>query len=208
MDIQHMKHEPLPISNLSEYQVLFNLTPEDLGKKIIDFPAGLNSFSAEMFQQNHHVVACDESYVNTSTLKQLAEKIIEENQQDAHKTATIKHFEKDFPQGLKENRYVAGKLPKLPFSNHQFDLLLCSFFFFFNGDSIENGWNNLMEMLRIATEVRISPLLADQNPETLLGPLMLKLQTYSFGIEIRSISFPKLPASAMLRVWSQHCPIT
>ena len=206
MDIVMNTRQAKPL-NLSEYQVLFNLTPEDLDKKIIDFPAGLNSFSAEMFQQNRPAVACDKLYADSLALKQLAEKIVTENQPGADKVATIKYFEKDFPQGFKEKRYVAGNLPELPFSNHQFDLLLCSFFFFFNGDNVDNGWNNLMEMLRIATEVRISPLLADHNPEKLLGPLMLKLQMHSFGIEIRSISSPKLPASAMLRVWSQHCSI-
>lgn len=199
-----MRDKFLPISNLSDYQQLFNLTPEDLGKKILDFPAGLNSFSAEMLEQHHTAVACDEMYTDPVRLKQLGKTIsAHENHQ-----ATLQKFTEDFQPGIQQNRYINGALPTLPFSYHEFDLLLCSFFFFFNGDDLANYWDNLIEMLRVATEVRIAPLVSTQNLEQLLGPLMLKLQAHSFGIEVRSINSSDLPASAMLRVWSQHCQIT
>ncbi len=186
---------------LSQYQTLFSLTPDDLTKKIIDFPARLNSFNAEMFQQNHLSVACDELYMDPLKLKKFSQENLTIKANDAK---TIQQFEQDFQHGFKENRYVAGTLPRLPFTNYQFDLLLSSFFFFFNEDDLDQCWNNLMEMLRVATEVRVAPLSENQ---AFLGPLMLKLQTHAFGIEVRSITVPNLTNSAMLRVWSQNCPL-
>lgn len=187
--------------SLSEYQALFSLTSDELGKKIIDFPARLNSFNAEMFQQNHLSVACDELYADPLKVKQLSETNLTAK---TDHTITLQQFTQDFQHGFKENRYVAGTLPRLPFTNYQFDLLLSSFFFFFNEDDLDQCWNNLMEMLRVATEVRVAPLSENQ---AFLGPLMLKLQTHAFGIEVRSITVPNLTNSAMLRVWSQNCPL-
>lgn len=205
MDIVTMNTTQLQPLNLSQYQTLFNLTEDDLNKKILDFPARLNSFNAEMFQLNRLSAACDELYGDSLRLKQFSQTNLTHK---INSLKTIQQFEKDFQNGLKENRYVAGTLPQLPFNNHQFDLMLSSFFFFLNEDHLDNCWNNLMEMLRVATEVRIAPLLSEQNLQVLLGPLMLKLQMHSFGIEIRSITFPGLSACAMLRVWSQNCSLS
>ena len=154
-----------------------------------------------MFQQNHLSVACDELYADPLKLKQLSETNLIAKTDNV---TTLQQFTQDFQSGFKENRYVVGFLPQLPFSNHQFDLLLSSFFLLFNEDKLDQCWNNLMEMLRVATEVRIAPLSAAQ---AFLGPLMLKLQTHSFGIEVCSITAPSLASSAMLRVWSQNCPL-
>jgi hypothetical protein len=192
--------------NATEYQTLFDLTPEDLSKKIVDFPASLNSFSVELLEKNQQVVACDQVYGDPDALQKLSNTILE-NPQLSGRASILNKFDVDFKRGQKENRYVQGGFPHLPFKDHQFDLMLSSFFFFSPESTLESCWHNLMEMLRVATEVRIYPLLLDQSATALLGSLMLKLQMESFGVEVRSVTFPKLPNSAMLRVWAQNCQL-
>lgn len=192
-----------PAFNAAEYQILFDLTPDNLTQKIIDFPAGLNSFTAE----NKNVVACDEIY-DASLKREKRAKAILEDVQLSNRNQILEKFNADFEKGLTENRYVQGMLPKLPFKDHQFDLMLCSFSFFEKKAHLEDYWRMLIEMLRVATEIRIYPILNDKNSSEVLGPLMLKLQANGFGVEIRSVKFPNLPHSAMLRVWSQNCQLT
>jgi hypothetical protein len=93
------------------------------------------------------------------------------------------------------------------FKSYTFDLLLSSFFLFLQPESVENIWEKLMEMLRVATEVRIYPLPSNKVTTDQLGALMLKLQQNNFGIEIRSIVAPGWPNAGMLRIWSQNCSL-
>lgn len=197
-----LSNRPKVAFNIAEYEILFNLTPTDLTKKIIDFPSGLNSFTAEMVSKNLQVVACDPLYASDE-LQKFSDAMLK-NALLPDRTLILKEFYTDFTKEAGGHYYVGGNLPTLPFANHQFDLMLSSFFFFSPEATTENCWNNLMEMLRVATEVRIYPL---QNSTELLGPLMLKLQAASFGVEVRSIIFPKLPNAGMLRVWSQNCQL-
>lgn len=203
---RRQKMEKITSLNLSEYQMLFNLTPSDLEKKIIDFPAGLNSFTSELFLHNQSIIACDEIYVDPEKLKLLAEKTFNNSLSEKQKMI-ITQFIKDFEKGFQENRYIPKKSSTLPFNNHQFDLMLSPFFLSTDMTEPDICWNNLVEMLRVATEVRISPLLDGKNLENLLGPLMLKLQQNSFGMEIRSVTLSDLPHAAMLRIWSQNCEL-
>ena len=70
-------------------------------------------------------------------------------------------FTKDYDASRATGRYVDGALPNLPFSDHQFDLALCSHFLFLYSDhfSYEFHKEAIAEMLRVSREVRIFPLL-------------------------------------------------
>ena len=56
--------------------------------------------------------------------------------------------------------YVPGSLPTLPFSDRSFDLALCSHFLFTWSDVFDEAWHeaSLLELSRVATEVRVFPL--------------------------------------------------
>jgi len=56
--------------------------------------------------------------------------------------------------------YVAGALPRLPFTERSFDLALCSHFLFTWSDILDEAWHRaaLLELCRVATEVRVFPL--------------------------------------------------
>jgi hypothetical protein len=62
--------------------------------------------------------------------------------------------------------YVAGTLPHLPFRDQAFELALCSHFLFLYSDGLDAAFHQgaILELLRVAGEVRIFPLL-DYNGE-------------------------------------------
>ncbi|HOO84229.1 MAG TPA: class I SAM-dependent methyltransferase, partial [Prolixibacteraceae bacterium] len=70
-------------------------------------------------------------------------------------------FLADYEQGLEEGRYIAAELPKLPFDDNTFDLALCSHFLFLYSEHLDLDFHieAISEMLRVANEVRIFPVL-------------------------------------------------
>ena len=84
-------------------------------------------------------------------------------------------FLSDFEQGLEEGRYIAAELPNLPFADNTFDLALCSHFLFLYSDHLDLDFHiqAITEMLRVASEVRIFPVL-DLNaaPSVHLEPIL------------------------------------
>lgn len=48
--------------SLSEYIAMFNLTPTDLKRQILDCGGGPASFNAEMTRQDYFVISCDPIY--------------------------------------------------------------------------------------------------------------------------------------------------
>ena len=101
-------------------------------------------------------------------------KQVHENQQDfvwthvpsipelgRRRMAAMRRFLSDFPQGKVDGRYVDASLPDLPFGNSTFDLALSSHFLFLYSQQFDLAFHisNLQEMLRVASEVRVFPLL-------------------------------------------------
>lgn len=70
-------------------------------------------------------------------------------------------FLSDYEAGTSAGRYIAASLPHLPFPDRTFSLALCSHLLFLYSDhlSLEFHQNAIREMLRVADEVRIFPLL-------------------------------------------------
>ena len=70
-------------------------------------------------------------------------------------------FLADFKDGRAQGRYLPATLPQLPFANGAFDLALCSFLFFLRPErhSIPFHIDGLTELVRVACEVRVFPIL-------------------------------------------------
>ena len=100
----------------------------------------------------------------------------------------------------------------LPFPDFAFDLALCPDYLFTDDDNqnIEFHLQQIIELARVAKEVRIFPLSDSQGqPSPLLGPVLLALQQDNFGIEVRDVTTVLHPkGSAMLRVWAQQCHVS
>jgi ubiquinone/menaquinone biosynthesis C-methylase UbiE len=73
---------------------------------------------------------------------------------------SMTEFLMDYNEGKEEGRYVAEELPNLSFKDDQFDLALSSHFLFLYSEHLDEDFHmkSLLEMLRVAKEVRVFPL--------------------------------------------------
>ncbi|MBG1259445.1 SAM-dependent methyltransferase [Nostoc commune] len=168
--------------SMDEYIKIFNLTNADLNKRIIGIGDGPASFNAEMTCQGKSVVSVDPLYqFSGDEILQRFNEVVDNiiNQVKArtndwvwsyHKSPddlrhnrvkVIREFLSDYEIGKKSNRYTVGELPKLAFKNQEFDIALCSHFLFLYSDHLDYKFHlySVGEMLRIAKEVRIFPLI-------------------------------------------------
>ena len=82
----------------------------------------------------------------------------------------MNEFLRDFDAGKQQGRYLPWLLPKLDFPDGCFDLALCSHLLFSYADRLDHGFHlaSIVELVRVAREVRIHPLVPfgfDSNPE-------------------------------------------
>lgn len=219
------------IYNFADYQRIYDLSPADLKKTILDFPAGVSSFNKEATERGVRVVSGDPAYgltkgemdvhakelfANAATHLRNTRAVLKNEDDvalskiDATWQQTIGVFLADFKVGLSEGRYQAIDFPRFTFDDHQFELALCSDLFFNAMFSVNEAWQSMLdELCRVAFEVRIFPLLDEKGQVTpVLGALMLRLQQQGFGVEVREVPYNmKKGGNAMLRVWSQHCVV-
>jgi hypothetical protein len=104
----------------------------------------------------------------------------------------MNHFLADYTDGLGQGRYIEASLPSLPFEDGCFDLALCSHFLFLYGEhlSLDFHMHSILELCRVATEVRIFPLIElDNNPSRYLGKLSDKIQELGGAFEIEEVAY-------------------
>ncbi|QLC50989.1 SAM-dependent methyltransferase [Methanolobus zinderi] len=165
-----------------EYVDMFHLSDEDLNRSILGCGDGPASFNYEMTQQGRLVVSVDPVYsfdrdaiekriygTYVEVLEQTKanqDKFVWENISSVEELGRIrmesmKLFLDDFEAGKQQGRYVAGELPELPFADGSFDMALVSHLLFLYSEqlSLEFHLSAVDELLRVAGEVRIFPLL-------------------------------------------------
>jgi hypothetical protein len=165
-----------------EYELMFDLTEADLQGKILDCGGGPASFNAEVTATGSRVVSIDPIYQFSSSrierqfLETVDDVIAQVNATPADWTwsyhrdsealrrnryEVMQRFLQDYPTGCSAGRYQVATLPSLPFAEAEFDLALCSHLLFLYSDlfSLEFHINSVVELCRVATEVRIFPLL-------------------------------------------------
>ncbi len=195
MSIQYKSVVPWGRS-YDEYVQMFNLTVDDLKKKILGCGDGPASFNFELTQKGGNIVSIDPIYQMS---KNEIKKRIDETYQDViNQTKSnlnkfnwtrIKNIEElakirldsmnkfldDFELGLLQRRYIFAELPELPFSDNQFDLSLSSHFLFLYSDNLSFDFHlkSIKEMLCVSKEVRIFPVL-DLNSQ--ISPYVEKIQ--------------------------------
>ena len=176
-------NEVVPLGRtFTEYQAMFSLNKADLNKKILDCGGGPSSFNYEMKMQNKEITTIDPIYqFNKEDIKKMIDETFDDvmaqgkaNKDDyiwkniktgeelaETRMYAMKTFLNDFEAGKKEKRYITAALPDLPFKDSQFDLALSSHFLFLYSDllSLDFHVSAIDEMLRVANEVRIFPLL-------------------------------------------------
>jgi len=199
--------------SLDEYKKMFDLSDLDFDKNIVGVGDGPASVNAELKELGKKYLSVDPVYIFSADeienkFHQVVDNIFEqieaspnswvwsyhENPQALKNTrinVTTK-FVADFEQGLQDGRYVSGELPNLHFKDDQFSLALCSHFLFLYSDlfSYEFHLKSVLEMLRIAGEVRIFPLLTlDVNKSDYVNPLIKELENQGYAVTVKKVNY-------------------
>ncbi|MGE5318989.1 MAG: hypothetical protein ACM3KD_02295 [Hyphomicrobiaceae bacterium] len=209
----------------AEYTAMFDLSEADLALRVLgcgDGPAGFNS---ELTKRGGEIVSFDPLYAfNTAQIKnRIAETYdtvlaqMRKNQGDyvwgaipsveelgRTRMSAMEAFLSDYDNGKCEGRYVAGELPAMPFATGTFDIALSSHLLFLYSAHLtpEFHLQALVEMLRVAHEVRVFPLLTlDGSPSPYLDPITDQLARLGYSAERRRVPYEfQRGGNEMLRV--------
>jgi len=210
---------------LEEYKSMFSLSETDLTAKILGCGDGPASFNAEMIELGHHVVSIDPIYqfsaeqieqrvratyeLVVSQVKQNSSHYIWKNFQDADELgkARLNAMEKfllDYDSGKVAGRYLYQSLPSLEFVNDQFELCVCSHLLFLYSEHLSFDFHaaSIHELLRIAPEVRIFPLLKlDGEPSPYLELVLEELSKKGCSVQVQSVTYEfQKGGNQMLRI--------
>lgn len=202
--------------NFKEYVSMFNLTENDLTKKIAGFGDGPASFNYEATEKGCDVVSFDPVYQFS---KEEISKRIEEarvivmqqmkENMDNYVWKNIKNLDElenlrmsamnlflsDYECGKSENRYIAHALPeKLPYNENAFDIGLSShFLLMYTSLGYDFHIKAMSEMLRVCKEIRIFPIVdLDANKTTLIENVINYFRNqYSTEIVTTNYEFQK-----------------
>ncbi len=137
--------------SLDEYIKMFNLSSEDLPKRILGVGDGPASFNAEGTTKGYNITSIDPIYqFDGAEIKQRFDEVVDniidqiiatpnnwvwsyhKNPQElkASRIKTLEIFLQDYQQGKQAGRYQAQELPNLNFVEQSYDLALCSHFLF------------------------------------------------------------------------------
>lgn len=179
-------HQPLRQSDvlvsarsLSEYVDMFGLDTADLSGRVLDCPGGAASAVAEICAGGGDAIAVDPQYARG--VDDLRSRIVADVDRsvahlqrreiaydwdvrgslvghEAARRAAAERMLDDLASA--PERYIAGALPALPLADDSADLALCSHLLFTYSDRMDlvDHVDAIVEMARVAPEVRIYPL--------------------------------------------------
>ena len=211
---------------LAEYAQFFALDVPALRRRdVLDVAAGPSSFVAEACARGIDAVAVDPRYGDPLTdlaaqvhgdyagmLAQMRAKpalfrlksfpSLEAAEQD--RRAAAQRFLADYAAHALHGRYVGGALPRLPFFDDTFDLVLCAHLVFLHAKRFDFGWHvaACRELARVsAGEVRIHPVCgADGRPYPKLAALRRELRTAGIESEIVRVDYEFFVGSGSMLV--------
>ena len=169
--------------SFDEYRRMFALSDGDLRARILGCADGPASFNADATRLGGRVISCDPLYRWTGTeirerIIATSDQVLEQTQLNAHefvwdvvrsveelrqlRMGAMEVFLKDYDAGKRESRYVDGEIQMLPFADQNFDLAICSHFLFLYTSQLTEDFHKsaVLELCRVASEVRVFPLLA------------------------------------------------
>lgn len=212
---------------LAEYVKIFDLDlPSWRSCTILDCPAGASSFVAEARREGMQAVACDPLYgADISRLIERGEADIQHvidrvaqvpqlfqwncysnlNDLKSYRLLALRWFQYDYPSGLLEQRYIKAELPRLPFEDRSFDLVLSGHLLFTYSDRLDYTFHReaVLELVRVsAKKVRIYPFQGpDAQPYRHMDNLLSDLRRTGIVAEIQPVPFEfQRGSNQMLRI--------
>lgn len=211
--------------SLDEYKRMFALSDDDLQKRMVGVGDGPASFNAEMAALGKAVVSVDPLYCFradeiAARFYAVVDDIIAQveatpddwvwsyhespDRLKKNRLAALRRFVADYEGGKTEGRYRIGALPILELADGQFELALCSHLLFLYSAQLAYDFHraSVLEMLRVAREVRIFPLLTlmlEVSPY--VRPLVSELQSRGFRVSVEKVGYElQRGGNEMLRI--------
>jgi hypothetical protein len=211
--------------SFEEYRRMFALSDADLAGRILGCGDGPASFNAEATALGLAVVSCDPIYASSpaeierrvedcygdliAQVRSNPDGFVWDHFHDPDhlgqcRLAAMRRFLADFEAGKAEGRYVTASLPRLPFEDRQFDLALVSHLLFLYSDPLDGEFHRaaVEELLRVAREVRIFPLLTlDRKPSPHVGPICTHVAGRGWRAEVCGVPYEfRRGSNEMLRI--------
>ena len=199
--------------SFDEYLDMFNLSEDDLARDIVGVGDGPASFNTRMHQRGTPIVSVDPIYRYSEVelrqrIRDTYADVIAQARQNKDKFVWTKfssvdelaeirmqamdEFCRDFESGKQQGRYIDASLPKLPFPDGHFDLVLSAHLLFFysaNRDLVFH-LNAVRELLRIGTEVKIFPIVdVNSNPSPFLSPVINALEKDGITCSVERVPY-------------------
>ena len=199
--------------SFDEYVRMFSLTERDLTRKILGCGDGPASFNKTMRERGNPAVSIDPIYQFSAAqirqrIDETYQKVMEQTRQNVEKflwttipslkelgrirMSAMQDFLGDYDAGIAEGRYCFAELPSLSFADGAFDLALSSHFLFLYSDNLSEDFHReaIAEMLRVAREVRIFPLLdLNANISRYVEPMAAHFSVNGFQVEILDVDY-------------------
>jgi hypothetical protein len=207
-------NEVIPWGRSSEeYNRMFALTGDDLAGTLLGCSDGPASFNAEATALGRRVVSCDPLYAFSAgdierrvgecygtVISQVKRNVggfvwgyfRDPDHLGECRLAAMRRFLADFEPGKREGRYVAAALPKLPFPGNQFSLALVSHLLFLYSEQLDLHFHiaAFEELLRVAGEVRVFPLLdLDRQWSRHVGLVSDHLERAGFEVQVVAVGY-------------------
>ncbi len=194
--------------NLTEYVAMFMLGKDELNSKILGCGDGPSSFNMELDLEGGSVVSIDPLYSYSkkeiiTRIDEVTEEIMTQVTQNSDKfvwnniqnpdmllemrVESMTEFIIDYNEGKEEGRYISEELPNLSFNDKQFDLALCSHLLFLYSDKLDEKFHldSILEMLRVANEIRIFPIVDLEGKKSkYIDSIIKELSTLGYKAEI------------------------
>lgn len=197
--------------NYDEYIRMFDLRGDELRLKILGCGDGPASFNAEGNQCGGNITSIDPLYQFSKAeidrrIQATSREVLDQTRRNQEKfrwteiasvealgrirMSAMSVFLDSYEEGRVRGKYIPGALPHLPFPDQVFDIALCSHFLFLYTDNLSYAFHvaSIREMLRVAREVRLFPLLemnVHQSPY--VQAIMQDFQAQS--IEVRRVNY-------------------
>jgi len=192
---------------------MFELSDDDLNKRILGCGDGPASFNAEATERGYQIISCDPVYqFKVEEIRRRIDdvypEIMTKMQQGAGdyiwhslggveqlgeaRMKAMSRFLSDFDAGCRQGRYVSASLPTLPFSDSEFDLALCSHYLFLYSDHVDGAAHlaSMRELCRVASEVRVFPVVSlDGKASKHLDSVMTTLSADGIDVSLQPVSY-------------------